>query len=239
MKELIKTTLDDDGNILVSGRELYEGLGVDSNYTTWFERKVEKYGFKEGLDFIPILKESTGGRPKQDHALTLDTAKEMAMTENTDRGREVRRYFIEIEKEHKAQQIKIPTSHRELAKLALAVTEETNQRVDEIDDRVREIEENKLISTEDAAAFNRMVRRRVHSTCKMMKLDGEGKSLLFTSIGADIKKLFKVPHRGRIKDKDYQRAIDFVSNWEPSSVTKAEIEQLSLDIQFEGKDEEE
>lgn len=48
----------------VLGRDLHEALKIDSNYTTWFKRMCE-YGFDEGKDFIPILEESTGGRPRK------------------------------------------------------------------------------------------------------------------------------------------------------------------------------
>lgn len=148
---------------------------------------------------------------------------------NTDRAWDM---FDELEENYFSPkpQITIPTTHREMAQLALAVTEETNQRVDGLDERLTEIEDNKLISTEDKNSIDRMIRRKVAVICKEQHLDQQAKKLLFTDIGRSIKELFKVPHRGRIKDKDFQRVVDFVNVWEPSSVTKTQIGQLNLDI---------
>ncbi|WP_270791916.1 Rha family transcriptional regulator, partial [Enterococcus avium] len=43
------------------------------------------------------------------------------------------------------QQVKIPTTPRDLALLALSAGEETNQRVDELDTRVADLEENTVL----------------------------------------------------------------------------------------------
>lgn len=98
MNELIRVTTNTRQEPIVSGRDLHDFLEVGSNYTTWFKRMTE-YGFEEGRDFIPILEESTGGRPSEDHALKLDTAKEISMIQRNERGKEARQYFISVEKE--------------------------------------------------------------------------------------------------------------------------------------------
>lgn len=98
MNKLINVTLNENQEPVVSGRQLHKVLNVNSNYTTWFERMTE-YGFTEGQDFLPHLEKSTGGRPKQDHVLKLDMAKEIAMIQRTDKGKEVRQYFIQVEKD--------------------------------------------------------------------------------------------------------------------------------------------
>lgn len=97
MNQLIATQNNEQGDIIVSGRELHEFLEVKSNYSTWFERMAE-YGFVNGNDFIPFLKESIGGRPAQDHHIKLDMAKEIAMIQRTDKGKEARQYFLQVEK---------------------------------------------------------------------------------------------------------------------------------------------
>jgi len=95
MNELIKVNYESE-QPTVLGKDLYECLGVSSNYTTWFNRMCE-YGFSEGVDFIPFLEESTGGRRSQDYQLTVAMAKEIAMIQRTKKGKEVRTYFIELE----------------------------------------------------------------------------------------------------------------------------------------------
>ncbi|HEM4402294.1 TPA: phage antirepressor KilAC domain-containing protein [Streptococcus suis] len=98
MNEIINVNLNDNQEPVVSGRQLHEALGVNSRYTTWFERMTE-YGFVEGQDFLPNLGKSTGGRQAVDHIIKLDMAKEIAMIQRTERGKQVRQYFIQIEKD--------------------------------------------------------------------------------------------------------------------------------------------
>lgn len=98
MHEIINVNLNDNQEPVVSGRQLHEALGVNSNYTTWFDRMTE-YGFVEGQDFLPNLEKSTGGRRAVDHVIKLDMAKEIAMIQRTERGKQVRQYFIQVEKD--------------------------------------------------------------------------------------------------------------------------------------------
>lgn len=102
MNELINITLNDSHEPVVSGRQLHEALGVNSNYTTWFDRMTD-YGFTENQDYILLSnfgnQTGRGGHNKVDHVIKLDMAKEIAMIQRTDRGKEVRQYFIQVEKD--------------------------------------------------------------------------------------------------------------------------------------------
>ena len=131
-------------------------------------------------------------------------------------------------RKHGAYNAKVPTTQRELVQLALSANEETNQRIDVIENKIHDIEENKLITTEDKGTIDSHVRKKVYQICKDLRLSQEAKSMLFKDLGSSIKQLFNVPNRGRIKDKDFMSALEFVESWEPSSVTKAKINQLSL-----------
>ena len=100
MNELIKVTTNENDEQLVNGRELYEFLGVKDNYTVWFKRMI-KYGFDENVDFISFSEKSDkpfGGRPQVNHYVKLDMAKEISMLQRTERGKQARRYFIQLEK---------------------------------------------------------------------------------------------------------------------------------------------
>jgi anti-repressor protein len=97
MNELIKINSNDE-RITIGGRSLHEFLEVGTPYDKWFPRMCE-YGFSEGIDFSTFLSESTGGRPSTDHQLTLDMAKEIAMIQRTEKGKQARQYFLEIERQ--------------------------------------------------------------------------------------------------------------------------------------------
>ena len=60
-----------------------------------------KYGFDENVDFISFSEKSDkpfGGRPQVNHYVKLDMAKEISMLQRTERGKQARRYFIQLEK---------------------------------------------------------------------------------------------------------------------------------------------
>lgn len=102
MNEIIRINYDAE-TPTVSGRELHEALGVNSNYTTWFNRMTE-YGFTENEDFttcFPNLESEKqhGGQNKIDHALTIPMAKELCMLQRTDKGKQCRQYFIKVEEQ--------------------------------------------------------------------------------------------------------------------------------------------
>ncbi|HFU4500660.1 TPA: phage antirepressor KilAC domain-containing protein [Streptococcus suis] len=102
MHEIINVNVNDNQEPVVSGRQLHEALGVHSNYTTWFDRMTE-YGFTENEDYVLLSKfgnqTGRGGHNKVDHIIKLDMAKEIAMIQRSDRGKQVRQYFIQIEKD--------------------------------------------------------------------------------------------------------------------------------------------
>ena len=100
MNELIKIT-ERDGQRAVSAKELHQFLEVGRDFSTWIKNRIEEYGFIEGQDYevFPEMGEnSKGGRPSKEYALTLDMAKELSMVEKTEKGKQARRYFIEMEK---------------------------------------------------------------------------------------------------------------------------------------------
>ncbi|WP_049549208.1 phage antirepressor KilAC domain-containing protein [Streptococcus pseudopneumoniae] len=98
MNELINVTLNDSHEPVVSGRQLHEALEVKTPYDKWFPRMTE-YGFTENEDFSTFLSQSTGGRRATDHVIKLDMAKEIAMIQRTEQGKQVRQYFIQVEKD--------------------------------------------------------------------------------------------------------------------------------------------
>ena len=85
----------------VSGRDLHMFLEIKTPYTQWFDRMCD-YGFAENLDYVGLsqkCEKPLGGRPQQDHNLTIGMAKQLCMLARNDKGREAREYFLQVEKD--------------------------------------------------------------------------------------------------------------------------------------------
>ncbi len=117
MKELIKVTANEEGQQLVSGRELHEVLGIKTRFDNWMKRMIE-YGFSEEIDFTTIVQKWTTSQgnktSSKDYILTLEMAKHIAMIQRTEIGMQVRNYFLECEKI--AKQKIVETKPHELTK---------------------------------------------------------------------------------------------------------------------------
>ncbi|HGU5331218.1 TPA: antA/AntB antirepressor family protein, partial [Escherichia coli O146] len=108
-------TISNEPTLLVNARDLHGFLEVGKDFSNWIRVRLNEYGFVENLDYIlfsPNLAK-TPGRRRKDYHLTLDTAKELAMVERNEKGRQIRRYFIECERKLHQQSSTILAPHRE------------------------------------------------------------------------------------------------------------------------------
>ncbi|EHZ3910457.1 antA/AntB antirepressor family protein [Salmonella enterica] len=99
-------TINNESVLLCDARELHSFLGVGKVFAAWISARIAEYEFVENQDYISFFqngKKPQGGRPTKDYHLTLDTAKELAMVERNEKGRQIRRYFIECEKQLRQQ----------------------------------------------------------------------------------------------------------------------------------------
>lgn len=84
----------------VNARDLHHWLGSKQDFSTWIKRRIAKYKFQENMDYLihQVVEQGvSGSKHKTEYLLTVDMAKELSMVECTDRGREVRLYYIEQE----------------------------------------------------------------------------------------------------------------------------------------------
>ncbi|KAF6625167.1 antA/AntB antirepressor family protein [Paenibacillus sp. EKM208P] len=100
--ELLQEHTDND--FVVDARKLWGQLGNPYNhYNHWIERKVFKKNYQESIDYFNMDKkvhiENTNiNREQKETFFTVDAAKHIAMSENTEKGREIRSYFILMER---------------------------------------------------------------------------------------------------------------------------------------------
>lgn len=125
MEQLITIT-EQNNTQVASARELYVFLQVKTDFATWCKRMFE-YGFEENKDYSLLSKNGIqnslpkngerNAHNKIDYALTLDTAKEISMLQRTEKGKQARQYFIEVEKKSKLV-VKLPSA-KELAQMLI------------------------------------------------------------------------------------------------------------------------
>jgi anti-repressor protein len=113
----------------VDARQLHAFLEVAKDFSDWMRAQVERARLQRGRDFIEVSPQPgenpRGGRPRTDYALTIDAAKHIAMLAGTERGFEVREYFLECERQAKQPKVDpAKLSRRDLLQLALQAEEE-------------------------------------------------------------------------------------------------------------------
>ena len=100
MNELLKINYDAE-QPTVSARDLHEGLEIGTQYTKWFERMCE-YGFAENADYRAISQKRLTAQGNEttytDHEISIDMAKQICMIQRSEKGKQYRQYFIDLEK---------------------------------------------------------------------------------------------------------------------------------------------
>ncbi|WP_235042976.1 Rha family transcriptional regulator [Enterococcus faecium] len=136
--------------------------------------------------------------------------------------------FNEMEKSIKERMITIPTTHREMAMLALAANEETNERVDAIESDLNDLKNNQLLAEPDYRTISNMVRNKIRVICNQQHLNSKAKAELFKDLNGGIKRITGAVARNRIKAKQFDDVIEFINNWMPSTATITIIKQMEL-----------
>lgn len=85
----------------VSARQLHEGLEINTRFNDWYKRMCE-YGFAENVDYQAITQKRVTAQGNEttfmDYEISIDMAKQICMIQRTDKGKQYRQYFIDLEK---------------------------------------------------------------------------------------------------------------------------------------------
>ena len=97
MKELIRVTTNENDEQLVSARDLHKGLEIKTRFSQWVTQNFKN--FRDGIDYSSVVtttRQNQYGGIKQikDYAITTEMAKHIAMMTGTEKGFEIRDYFI-------------------------------------------------------------------------------------------------------------------------------------------------
>lgn len=123
--ELVPVYVTSTGRKVVYGTELHKALGPKSNYREWANRRFKDIDAVENEDFEGVEISTPSGQGKKEHIIKLDIAKEMAMLERNEKGKQVRRYFIQVEKKYKATSLAGMLTGKQLMAMAVLEAQKT------------------------------------------------------------------------------------------------------------------
>lgn len=107
---------------------MWQFVESKQQFADWIKGRIEKYGFVEGEDFT-VDKFIIGRATVIDYHLSIEMGKEVAMVENNEKGRQVRRYFIECEKRAKEAPSLNPANLSRLQLIEIAMQAEQERLV--------------------------------------------------------------------------------------------------------------
>lgn len=127
---------------------------------------------------------------------------------------------------------KMPDNPMEVLKLMFEAQTQTNEKVAVCDRRITELEENKLLNPGEYNYISRAIKKKVKQVKSEMNMDLAQKqtSQVYKSINRDLNCFIGIKTRSQFRAKDFDKALEFIENWQLSYTDKKIIEQLALDI---------
>ncbi len=123
--ELVPVYITSTGEKVVYGTDLHRVLEVKSHYRDWGKNRLNDIGAIENEDFEGAEILAPSGQMIRNHIICLDTAKEMAMLERNEKGKQIRRYFIQIEKKYRGSVPGVVPTGKQLMALAVIEAQKT------------------------------------------------------------------------------------------------------------------
>lgn len=157
-KELVPIYETSTGKKVVYGTDLHAALEVKSKFADWVKNRLGDCEATENEDFETFSKNLEKGRPLVDYIIKLDTAKEMAMLERSEKGKQVRRYFIQVEKKYRLSQK--PLTQLEVLQQSVEVLNRHDKEIKQIDTRMDKLEFDIPLYGSEADELSSHVKRR-------------------------------------------------------------------------------
>ena len=161
-----------DGNAVetVSARELHAFLGSKRQFTDWIKIRIGDYDFVENQDFVCVSQKNETQRAdgqigvsvSNEYFVSVGMAKELAMVENNEKGKQARKYFIECEKQLQAQQSQLPTDPFLLIAHFAQQAYEMQSQVAVIDTRLQAVEAKQEALTDSSNFFSVLAFSNLH-----------------------------------------------------------------------------
>lgn len=163
----IEVNLNGKTQLGVNARDMHQWLESKQDFSTWIKRRIAKYKFQENIDYLihQVVEQGvSGAKHKTEYILSVDMAKELSMVECTDRGREVRLYYIEQEELARqlkdGLQVRIGKLHAQIELITKSLSEAARfltingkktkpAMLKELDDLIKELQPSLDLDTKD------------------------------------------------------------------------------------------
>ncbi|EOA09499.1 phage regulatory protein [Pediococcus acidilactici] len=137
--------------------------------------------------------------------------------------------FNQMEETIKAERIQLPKTPMEVLRLMFEATEETNKKVDRLGNTVQNLTDNQRLDATEYAYISKRISRKVYEYIDMhgLALSAPQRSKLYKDINRGINEVTGVKTRSQLRQKDFDKADEFISNWQPSTATVQIIKEMS------------
>ncbi|RGF27450.1 BRO family protein [Faecalibacillus intestinalis] len=132
----------------------------------------------------------------------------------------------------KTGRYEIPNDPMGALKLMFEAQTQTNEKVAVCDRRITELEENKLLNPGEYNYISRAIKKKVKQVKSELNMDLAQKqnSQVYRAINRDLNCFIGIKTRSQFRAKDFDKALEFIENWQLSYTDKKIIEQLALEV---------
>lgn len=234
--ELVPVYVTSTGEKVVYGTELHEVLGVKSKFADWVKNRLEDCEAVENTDFEAFSKNLENGGRIKEYLIKLDTAKEMAMLERNEKGKQVRRYFISVEKKYKEQAKRLTVS--EQIRIIAQGTVELEQKIDSVKRELDDFKQDMPLLAVECDRITIAVHKRgvdaLGGKDSNAYKDDSLRKKVYQDIYRELKRQFGVNTYKAIKRNQCEFAVAIIGEYELPIVLQEKINdsnaQINMDV---------
>lgn len=224
------------GEKVVYGSELHGVLEVKSKFADWIKNRLNDCDATENEDFEAFSKILENGGRSKEYIIKLDTAKEMAMLERNDKGKQVRKYFIAVEKKY--NRMKVPMTVPEQIQLLAMGSVELTQKVDRLDQKIDRLEADLPILGIEIDKITCAVKKK-----GVECLGGKGseayadrslRGKVYSDIYSELKRQFGVTTYKAIKRSQCSDAVEIIGQYKLPYILATQIQVENAQVNLWG-----
>lgn len=211
----------------VNARDIHTYLEVKTRFNDWIQRAIKKYDFEENLDYSKMSINVQGvKKPIIEYIVTLDMAKELSMLENNKKGKETRKYFIQMEKEAIAKlqtpsdtnevMLELLKTQQQFMEVQIKQTDailELAQSMKQIPQVAPQPQQTQYLDSRDRKKLRDAIQEKAKEVSKDL---GVSVATISPSIWIQLKSFFDVDDYQDIHKSQMKDVMHYVMFWEPA-----------------------